>query len=79
MSRGFDREVTFEIVKRIGVLKEYSTGWKKELNIVKWNSGQPKYDIRDWDEEHAHMSRGITFTAHEMSTIISLMKDVEEV
>lgn len=79
MSRGFDRKVTFEIVKHIGVLREHSTGWKKELNIVKWNNGQPKYDIRDWDEEHTHMTRGVTLTAHEMSTIISLMKDIEEV
>lgn len=44
-----DREVTFEITEHLGVIAAYSTGWKKELNIVSWNGGAPKYDIRDWD------------------------------
>lgn len=57
---GFDREVRFDIVEQIGVISRHSTGWQKELNLVAWNGGQPKFDIRDWDESHEHMSRGIT-------------------
>ena len=45
------RDIKFEIVKEIGVLSESSKGWKKELNIVSWNDGAPKYDLRDWDPE----------------------------
>ncbi|MBQ1573532.1 MAG: hypothetical protein IIZ78_20610, partial [Clostridiales bacterium] len=41
-------EITYEIVQQIGILKENKSGWQRELNIVKWNNGKPKLDIRDW-------------------------------
>lgn len=72
---GFDREIRFEIVEEIGVLKEHSTGWKKELNFVRWNTGAPKYDIRDWSPDHNHMSRGITLTEDEMRSIFRLLQN----
>lgn len=53
-------EVTFEIREHIGVLEERKDGWTKEVNIVAWNGGQAKIDIRDWDPSHERMSRGIT-------------------
>lgn len=74
MNSGFDREISFEIMEHIGVLSTYSTGWQKELNLVSWNGGQPKYDIRDWDMEHEHMSKGITLHEKEMRQIFDLMK-----
>ena len=40
-------EVVFEIIKHIGVIAEYQTGWKKEINIVSWNNGKQKYNIRE--------------------------------
>lgn len=64
----------FEIVEHIGVIAEYGTGWKKELNIISWNGDEPKYDIRDWDVNHEHMTRGITFKPEEMLTIVNLIK-----
>lgn len=72
-----DREITYEIVEHIGVIASYSTGWKKELNMVKWNDGAPKYDIREWDPGHEHMSRGITLHEKEMQTIIDLVTDMK--
>ena len=69
-----DREVTFEITEHLGVIAAYSTGWKKELNIVSWNGGAPKYDIRDWDPEHEHMSRGITLHEKEMRLVVDMVK-----
>ncbi len=74
MNTGFDREVHFEILEHIGVISTHSTGWNKELNIVRWNGGQPKYDIRDWDLDHEHMSKGITLHEKEMRQIFDLMK-----
>lgn len=67
--------ITFEIVEQIGVIASYETGWNKELNLISWNGGKPKYDIRDWDPEHLHMSRGITLHPEEMNQIRSLMRD----
>ena len=58
--RNGNDEVTFELKEHIGVLEERKDGWKKEVNIVAWNGGAPKIDIRDWDSEHERMGRGIT-------------------
>lgn len=67
-----NNEVTFEITEHIGVIAEHPTGWTKELNRVDWN---PKYDIRDWDEEHLRMSRGITLHEDEAKRLCDLLKD----
>lgn len=40
-------------------------GWTKELNIVSWNGAAPKYDIRDWAQDHEKMGKGITLTEEE--------------
>lgn len=53
-------EIQFELMEHIGVLEERENGWTKEVNIVSWNGGPGKVDIRDWDPEHERMTRGIT-------------------
>ncbi|HDS03261.1 MAG TPA: hypothetical protein ENN72_06070 [Firmicutes bacterium] len=58
-------DITVEIVKEIGVLSESNKGWTKELNLVSWNGREPKYDLREWDPDHAKMSKGITLTKEE--------------
>ncbi len=67
--------VSFEIIKHIGVLKKNSSGWTKELNLVSWNGGVAKYDIRDWNEEHNQMSRGITLHEDEKDALLKLLND----
>ena len=44
-------EITFEIVEHLGDISIQSNGWTKELNIVKWNGGSEKYDLRSWAPE----------------------------
>ena len=70
-----DGRITFEIVEQIGVLRENSTGWKKELNRISWNGGEPKYDIREWDPNHEKMSRGLTLTDEEMQILVEIMNN----
>ena len=65
--------IQFEIVKHIGTLKEYPTGWKKELNLVSWEGKPAVYDIRDWDAEHKHMSRGFRMTEDEVKIVRCLL------
>ena len=67
--------VEFKIEKHIGTLAHYQTGWSKELNVVSWNGGVPKYDIRDWSEGHERMTRGITIHPQEMQKLVDLMRD----
>ncbi len=66
------RDFTVQIVRRIGEIKKLDNGWARELNIVSWNGAEPKYDIREWSPDHERMSRGITLTEVEMSSLISL-------
>lgn len=67
-------DITFEIVKHTGVLSESRTGWRKELNLVSWNGGDPKIEIREWDETHNKMSRGIRFTESELVKLMDLLQ-----
>ncbi|MGX8774558.1 MAG: YdbC family protein [Bacillota bacterium] len=69
-----DRDVTFDILEEIGIISTIDTGWAKELNLVRWNGGVAKYDIREWDPTHTRMSRGITLKEEEMRRILDLMK-----
>ncbi len=59
-------ELKYEIVEHIGVISEGSKGWKTELNIVSWNEREPKYDIRNWSENHDRMGKGIALTKEEI-------------
>lgn len=70
----FDRQVVFQIEEQLGVLAEYSTGWRKELNLVSWNGNAAKYDIRDWSPNHDHMSRGVTLHEKEMRMLVELLR-----
>ena len=67
------KDIKFEIIKEIGVLSESPKGWKKELNLVSWNDGAPKYDLRDWDPEHEKMGKGITLTENEIKALKALL------
>ena len=74
-----DNSISFEIQERIGTIAVYPTGWSKELNLVSWNDGMSKYDIRDWSPDHGSMSRGITLKESEMKRITDLMASREKV
>lgn len=63
----------FEVINELGVVSEGSKGWKKEFNRVSWNGGEPKYDIRDWDETHEKMGKGITISEQELRKLKELI------
>lgn len=65
-------DIKFNIIKNLGVLSEGSKGWKKEVNLMSWNGRKAKIDIRDWDEKHEKMGRGITLSEYE----IKILKDI---
>ena len=62
-------EIKYEIVEKIGVLSTTEKGWSKELNLVSWNDREPKYDLRDWNENHDKMGKGITLTRDELDKL----------
>lgn len=68
-----DREFAFSIREHIGVISKYQTGWTKELNLVEWNGNNAKFDIRDWEPSHEHMSRGVTLREEEAKSLLALL------
>jgi len=72
-----NKEFRFSIMRHIGVLAEGTKGWKKEVNMVRWNDRPAKLDIREWDEHHVKMSKGITLSAEESGLLRTLIDDVD--
>lgn len=66
-------DIKYDIVEELGVLSESAKGWTKELNLISWNGGTPKYDIRDWAPEHEKMGKGVTLSEEEAKKLIELL------
>ena len=71
-------EITFEIVKKIETLSTTDKGWSKELNLVSWNGREPKFDLRDWSEDHTKMGKGVTFSKEEMNKLKEALNNYKE-
>lgn len=69
-------EIKFEIVEKIMVLSTSEKGWSKELNLVSWNEREPKYDLRDWNETHEKMGKGITLTKEEIQKLKEALEKI---
>ena len=67
------QEITFNIKQHLGVLETSQTGWNKEVNLVEWNGKPAKLDIREWDPDHEHMSRGVTLRRNETLTLLEIL------
>ena len=70
-------DLKFEITEHIGVLSSNDKGWSKELNLVSWNDREPKYDLRDWSQDHSKMSKGVTLTKEEMNALKSMISEMK--
>ena len=71
-------DFTYNIIEKIGVLSESRKGWTRELNLISWNGGEPKYDIRDWSPDHARMGKGISLDIEELGYLKDLLDSLEE-
>ena len=69
-------EIKYEIVEKIAVLSESSKGWTKELNLIKWNDRDPKYDIREWSPDGSKMGKGITLSDEEVAILKKALESI---
>jgi len=67
------KEIKYEIISNIGVVSKQPSGWKKELNRISWNGGDPKYDLRDWAPEHDKMGKGVTLSEDELRILKTIL------
>ena len=70
-------ELKFEITENLGTIGEGSKGWKKELNLVSWNDRKAKADIREWDELHEKMGKGITLSKIELKELKRVLNEID--
>ena len=78
MAENRNNDVTFDIMEHIAVLDEIGgreEKWTKEINVVAWNGGKPKIDVRDWNGSHDRMSRGITLTEEQAEKMTRALVD----
>ena len=70
-------EFKYEIQENFGVVSESSNGWTRELNLISWNGGKPKYDIRDWSPDGTKMGKGISLTAEEVAVLKEILDEID--
>ena len=72
-SQGRNDRIRFDLMERIGVLSRKDNGWTREVNIVAWNDGPGKVDIREWDPDHKRMTRGVTLFEDEAEKLTKVL------
>ncbi len=66
-------EIKYEIIESFGALSTSPSGWTKELNLISWSGGEPKYDIRQWAPDHAKMGKGVSLSSEEAEELKNLL------
>ena len=70
-------EIKSEMIKTIGILATNKSGWNREVNIVKWNDGKPKLDIRDWGPNHEKVGKGLSLNVEEVAVLKELLSEYD--
>lgn len=68
----------YDIKKRLGVISKSRNGWTKEMNLVAWNDGEPRYELRSWSPDHSRMGKGISLSVAEMDSLREILGDIME-
>ncbi len=70
-------KITYNITDHLAVLSiNEKSGWAVEANIVSWNNGPEKLDIRAWNPDHNKMAKGITLTEDEAKRLAIALRDL---
>lgn len=71
-----DDVIPVRICAHVGSLTDWNEyGFRKEVNIVSWNNGTPKVDIRAWSKDHRRMSRGLKLTEVQADRVCKLIEN----
>ena len=72
-------EIKYDIIQKIAVLAQRPRGWERQLNLISWNDGEPKYDIRDWSPDGSRMGKGISLSAEELRALKGILEEMDEI
>ncbi|SHH80881.1 YdbC family protein [Clostridium grantii] len=67
----------FDIKENLGTISESNKGWTREVNVMTWNNKKPKVDIREWDEKHEKMGKGITLNKEELKKLKEILNAID--
>ena len=67
--------ISYEIKKSIVILAENEKGYTKEMNLISWNGGNAKLDIREWYPDHERCGKGVTLTEAEGRKLMNALKE----
>ena len=65
-------KITYDVVRNIGVIAD-NGAWETQVNMISWNHGAPKVDIRKWNVENDRMSKGISLTENEARELVRVL------
>lgn len=74
------KELKYEVIEKFGTLDSDSK-MPKELRLISWNNGSPKYDIRGWgiDEDgNETMTKGIALDAEELQSLFDILMEMND-
>lgn len=66
-------DIKKEIIEKVGVIGSTESGWRTELNVISWNDGAAKYDLRPWSPDNTKCGKGITLTPEELYKLKELL------
>jgi len=69
-------DIKCEILETLIVFPEVG-GYHKELNLIKWGSNPPKYDLRGWTSDREKMTKGVTLTKDELTILKEKLGGIE--
>ena len=68
------KEFSYEIIEEIGTIgSPTASGWSTRLNLISWNGGSPKLDIRSWNDDMTRMGKGVTFSKGDAKDLAVLL------
>ena len=73
-------ELSYEVIEKFGVLDSDST-MPKELRLISWNGGTPKYDLRPWgmnEDGTEKCGKGITLDAEELQSLFDILTEMND-
>lgn len=65
--------IVYDIKKKLGVISKSRNGWTKEINLVAWNGGEPRYELRSWSPDHTRMGKGIALNKEELGSLREIL------
>ncbi len=77
VSKVAENPITYQVKEHIGVISKARNGWTKEVNLVSWNGGDARYELRSWAPDHIRMGKGIALSAEEIGSLKRMLSDLE--